>query len=167
MGLFSDTRNQTNIESTNQTNVGGNLNYPFGNASNNQQSSSINNLTQSLQQLSTHLNNILNSYYSLPYSIPQNRSYHFCFDAGNYRTEEKSDAYGNIRGYFRNVDETGLHDLEYLTTPQGGFQIVGGNLAQRETQGNRGIQVNVNSNGFEEVPIVIGQNTERVTEPPQ
>lgn len=160
-GPFTDTRNQTNQGSTNQTNVGGNLNYPFENASN---SPSITNLTQSLQQLSTHLNNVLNSYYSLPYSIPQNRSYHFCFDAGNYKTEEKSDPYGNIRGYFRYVDETGLHDLEYLTTPQRGFQIVGGNLAQRDTQNNRGIRVN---DDFEEVPIVIGQNTERVTELPQ
>lgn len=69
------------------------------------------------------------------------------------------------------MDETGLHDLEYLTTPQSGFQIVGGNLAQRgipayatSTQSNR---VNVNSDAFEEVPIVIGQNTERVTELPQ
>ncbi|KAL1491299.1 hypothetical protein ABEB36_011916 [Hypothenemus hampei] len=111
-------------------------------------------LTENLQQISSYLNDLLNSFYNLPYVSTrdgsQNRSYYFLFDTGKFKTEEFSDQNGNIRGFFQFSDDRGqIHDLNYVTDKENGFLVTGGNLADSVS----------NTDGRNGPAIVIGQST--------
>ncbi|XP_066257057.1 uncharacterized protein [Euwallacea similis] len=141
---------QNGSPAKNETRISGQLGSPFENPQ------SLANLTQNLQQLSSDLKNLLDSYYILPYR--KYRSYYFLFDAGSHKTEETSDPNGNIKGYFQYVDDTGFHDLKYETDPKQGFKVTGGNLAclVLGPEAAKGSQGGIGVENGEDVRIVLG-----------
>lgn len=58
-------------------------------------------------------------------------SYSFKYNAGDHTRQESSDSSGHVKGTFSYQDEAGQHDLSYISGPETGFVVTGGNLAEQ------------------------------------
>lgn len=74
---------------------------------------------------------------------PENRSYQFKFDTGNFKKQESSNGNGNVQGCFEYEDREGRHDLKYFSNDRSGFQVTGGSLAG-STNGYNPVYTRVN-----------------------